>query len=202
MRSIRPGKDREKSQTVKEIALQDNLPDRLTIKQVGELMYESNQDQKNLYSNLIEACKEGRLKHEGSVDEKDWLVRFDVLEELGSIEFGLAAENDYYDVVDPPEAFIHKDDLKSYFQTEKFWPIKDCLLENWWNQKAQNKTQPIQEVRNEEFKAYLKKMGKAYLDGLTVGQIYKELYSTGKPWVIAFNTFDKWWTKQKIYKKT
>lgn len=100
-------------------------------------MYESHEDRKNLFSNLIEACKEGKLKYDGSIDEQHWPIQFDVLERLGADKFVEAFENDYYDVIGPPEVLIHQDNLKSYFQSIGFWPVTDCLLVDWWHDKPQ-----------------------------------------------------------------
>ncbi len=215
MKSINPGKDRQEAQTIKQLAKQNSLPDSLTIKQIGELLYDSHEDQKNLFSNLIEACKEGQLKYKGSIDERHRSVRFDVLEALGPEKFVELFENDYYDVFEPPEALIHRDDIKAYFQSIKLWPVEDCLLAGWWQHESQtelvgdNTSGSEFEKRRVALRQWMSENG--FKEGcklpkhFTIEKVYCELCTFDGDLFCSFelSTFKRhFWAKQKLCKLT
>lgn len=107
------------------------LPEKLSIKQIGELLTNDEHERRSFYADLQDACQDQRIKYSGNLDELP-PIRFDVLENVGPIAFVELAEHDYFNVVDPHEWLIHRDDLKAYLQSIGYWPVENCLLLNWW----------------------------------------------------------------------
>ena len=48
------------------------LPEKLTLIQIGALLYSEDADKHIVYSNIVDACKNNRLAYEGDID--DWQV--------------------------------------------------------------------------------------------------------------------------------
>lgn len=108
--------------------------DMLTIQQIGEFMYHSEINRKErlkLYRLLVSACERGTLKHRGDIT--NWQVKYDEInKKVGSGEFYELTWENCWEVTNPPNCKIHKDDLKRYLQSIDLWPVENCLLSNWW----------------------------------------------------------------------
>jgi hypothetical protein len=108
--------------------------DTLTIQQIGEFIYHSEINRKErlkLYRLLADACERGMLKHRGDIT--NWQVKHDEInKKVGSGEFSELTWENCWEVTNPPNCKIHKDDLKRYLQFIDLWPVENCLLANWW----------------------------------------------------------------------
>ena len=161
--------------TTKEKAERDLLPDELSIKDIGELMLKDNRERYSFYTDLIEACKAEVVEFTGDkidswqVDYDDWCSKYDLQEypdkqykDLNLSEqearnkryqeaYWEAAEKDYYEVGSPPNCLIHRNNLKAFLQSKEYWPVKNCLLANWWLKTEEEANNALkQQIKNKE----------------------------------------------------
>lgn len=158
---IRP--ERRTLLSIEDLAQRSELPIALSIKNIGALMLEGKQERFSFYKDIVEACQAGILKCHGDVFD-DWQVRQDLLTYTEKPDeyldysakealdkkmldaYWVLAEKDEYEVLDPPNYLIHRDDMKVFFQGKNYWPIENCLLSNWWTEPEQQADKRITEV--------------------------------------------------------
>ena len=142
--------DRLELLSIQERAERRLLPDELLLKDIGLLIYSDKPDRISFYHDVLKACHENRINYTGDIDNDNWKVDYALLdftekpdEHLDYFEkskrtedkrnlFIKQAEIDIYSVSLPPSCYLHRDEIKDYFQSIKLWPITDCLLANWF----------------------------------------------------------------------
>lgn len=159
--------------SIEERAERRLLPDELSIKDIGVLLYEDKQDRRSFYLRIINACKNGTLQYTGDINEcpTDWYfdrieqsVKYldwpdkDRLRQIGMEEYWDKAEcGDLYDICDPPNCLVHRDNIKEYFESINLWPVTDCLLANWWPE-SENKQGQDMSINKETLKMDYEKL--------------------------------------------
>ncbi len=142
--------DRVHRLSIHEQAIRKLLPDELLIKDIGELLTESEHDRIDFYINITKACHEKLVKFTCDAINNDWSVKPELLTYFGNdneyLDFKERARReqkkiddslellhkDRYAAFNPPRCKIHRDEIKAYFQSINFWPEKGSLLLNWW----------------------------------------------------------------------
>jgi hypothetical protein len=124
------------------------LPDELSIKDIAMLwVTEDDQKQSALMTALIELCRNDKLDYEGNID--GWSYKGDFFDGTNNNPFpkittALTTPDSFSDSqfayrasAGAHHCLIHKHELKLYLQSKNQWPVKNCLLANWWHEPEQ-----------------------------------------------------------------
>lgn len=119
----------------------------LSIKDIAFLRYIDDKDkQKAIINGIIAECKAKKITYYGDINGWTWGGKYgenphsDITNGKSNSREARPGDNYLRDVLNndtsiyspPEECLIHRDEFKRYLQSVSEWPIKDCLLSNWW----------------------------------------------------------------------